>query len=218
MVEATRTYEHGTRAKYTFEKCRCEPCREANREYAKRTSLWNYRPAQVDAHPVREHLENLMSSKYHGAHDGMGRRRIAKISGVNEGVISRLLYGRDGKLPKRIKRENAERLMAVREDLSPAAVIDAGETWRYLNELIDFGFAKTRIARALGQSKHGGLQVGKVRVTLKTARAVERLHWKVFEASVGFRRRCGCSMPDHVAEELDAERGRAERLKRAGLA
>jgi hypothetical protein len=211
--------EHGTRAMYTFGKCRCEDCRRANCEYQKRRSrLRGYGlPAQVDAAPVREHVRALMSSPYRGAHDGIGWRRIADLAGVHRSVIRQLVWGKRGKPTQRIKRENAERLLAVGPDeLADAAVVWAANTWRYVNELIDFGIPKVRIARALGQQGQG-LQLGRRYVTVRNARAVEDLHWKVFKASPAFRRACGCPMPDHVAAWLDEAEGRAARLKRAGV-
>ena len=212
------TWEHGTRARYTFGGCRCEECRRANADYARRRSLWNYQSPHVEAAPVREHVLSLLSSRYHGAHDGMGRRRIAAVSGVTDSVIQHLIYGRNGKMSRRIKRENAEKLMAVGRDLSPAAVVDAADTWLYLNEMIDFGIPKTRITGALGKSRHGGLRVGRIRVTVGTARKVEQLHWRIFKASPDFRRHCGHLMPDHVADSLEEAEGLAARMRKAGLA
>lgn len=215
-----RDYDHGTRARYTFGKCRCEECRRANACYQRR---WSRRrgyglPAQVDATPVREHVRALMSSPYPGAHDGIGWRRIADLAGVHESVVNSLIFGKRGKPTKRIKRENAEKLMAVRPDqLADAALVWAEDTWRYVGELVDFGVSKARIARALGR-KTPALQLGRRYVTLRNARAVEKLHWKVFKASAAFRKACGCPMPEHIAAWLDEAESRAERLKRAGVA
>lgn len=212
--------EHGTRSRYTFEKCRCDECRRANREYQKRRQRligYGMRP-QVEASKVREHVLSLMSSPYSGAHDGIGWRRIGDLAGVSRSVVSALIWGKRGKPTKRIKRENADKLLAVRPDqLADHALVWAAETWHYINELADFGIPKVRIARALGQ-KGQGLQLRRGYVTVRTAKAVENLHWKVFKASPGFRKACGCPMPDHVTDWLDESEGRNARLKKAGVA
>lgn len=212
---------HGVRAKYVFEGCRCAGCRKANSEYQKRRQRrvgYGLSPT-VDAAPVRDHVRALMSSPYHGAHDGVGWRRIARLAGVAPGVVNTLVWGKRGKPTRRIKRENAEKLMAVRPDkLADAALVWADTTWRYLNELIDFGIPKTRIARALGSTaQQPSLQLGKRYVTVRNARAVEELHWKLFKASAHFRRSCGCPMPDHVAAWIEEAEALDARLKRAGL-
>ena len=217
--KSSKTYPHGTRAKYVIERCRCAPCRRANAEYQKRRQRRNGYglPAQVPARPVREHVRALMPSPYPGAHDGMGWRRIADLAGVSRSTVSALIWGRRGKPTERIKRETAEKLLALGSDnLADASLVWAENTWGYVTELVDFGVPKVRIARALGQ-KGQGLQLGKRYVTIKTARAVEDLHWKAFKASAAFRRRCGHPMPDHVADHLDQLARRTDRMKRAGL-
>ena len=213
-------YEHGTRACYVRDACRCVDCRRANSEYQKRRHrLIGYgRRPQVDAAPVREHVRGLMSSPYAGARDGIGWRRIAELAGVNRSTVQALIWGRRGKPTKRIKRESAEKLLALGPDnLADNAVVWAADTWRYVNELVDFGVARVRIARALGQ-KGTGLQLGRRYVTARNARAAENLHWKVFKASAAFRKVCGCPMPDDVADALDEAEGRAQKMKAAGLA
>ncbi len=215
----TRTYAHGTLAKYKFEGCRCTPCRLAKNEYERRRyRLAGYgRPAHVPAGPVREHVKSLMATPSPGSRDGIGYARIAKLAGVSRGAVARLIYGEKGKETKRIKRETAERLMKVRADQrADRTLVDASDTWGYVTELLDLGFQKACIARAIGR-KDGDLRLGKRRVTVRTARAVEDLHWKVFVASAEFRKRCAHPMPDRVADELEGRAGAAELRRRAGL-
>ncbi len=201
----TKTYPHGTLAKYRFEGCRCSPCRLAKNEYERRRyRLAGYgRPAHVPADPVRDHVKSLMATPSPGSRDGIGWRRIANLANVSRGAVGRLVYGEKGKETKRIKRETAERLMKVRPDeRADRTLVDASDTRGYVAELLDFGFEKARVARAIGR-KDGDLRLGKRRVMVATARAVEDLHWKVFEASAEFRRHCGHPMPNRVADRLD---------------
>lgn len=55
--------EHGTRARYVRDKCRCEPCRAANRDYsrARARKYWGVRRALVrgdDLDFLRRHLRS----------------------------------------------------------------------------------------------------------------------------------------------------------------
>lgn len=181
-----RAYEHGTRACYVRDGCRCNLCRRANAEYQKSRQrlIEAGTPPHVDAAPVRLHVRALMSSRYPGAHDGIGWRRVADLAGVSRSTVHALVYGKRGKPTARIKRGHAERLLAVHpDDLADAALVWAGDTWRLVEELVDTGIPKVRIARALGQ-RGSGLQLGKRHVTVRNARAVESFHRQVFGPEV----------------------------------
>jgi hypothetical protein len=54
------------------------------------------------------------------------------------------------------------------------ALVSAKKTWRLLDQLLDEGFTKTRLARELG-FKSRALQIGKNKCTVEMAGRVERL-------------------------------------------
>jgi hypothetical protein len=155
---------HGTRSRYVVERCRCRSCRSAN------TAYWRERRRHpsplVDATPVREHLEWLASR-------GIGKRAIAAATGLHTTVIVAIRSGRR----RRITIGVGEALLAVSvQDLKPldGALVDAGDTWRRIEQLVAAGRTRAWIARQLG-APDGRLRLGRERVTASTARAIERL-------------------------------------------
>jgi hypothetical protein len=168
--------QHGTRAKYVVEKCRCEPCRKANRDYAlqrdrhKRRVAFGIeepRPAFVDATEAREHL--LWLSKV-----GVGKRRVSKLTGISLSVIDRLRQGNQTKC----RPKTAAKILAVgRSKASDGAFIDAKQTWRLIDDLVNHGWTKTAIAKAIGsKAQRPALQLQRNKVTAKNARAIAQLH------------------------------------------
>lgn len=164
-------YAHGQHAAYVLDRCRCQPCREANREY-ERDRRRRIEPAYVLATEARAHVEWL-------ATQGIGRKQIAKISGVAHGAIWKLMDGapdRNGP-SKRIRWRTHEAILAV----TPAdcgdnrRVIDAGPTWELLDEMIAAGIPKSTIGAALG-TKGPGLQIKRTTVSPSNRDKVYALH------------------------------------------
>src|SRR5699024_4387276 len=141
-------HQHGTRAAYVTDKCRCASCREANRVVqarARRQRAYG-NPAYVDATPVREHVRNLQAR-------GMGWRRIAKTAGISPSVVNKLLYGSPtrGMGPsKRVRQRTARALLAVRIDHAPGTRVDATGTRRRLQALAFMGWSINSLASRLG--------------------------------------------------------------------
>lgn len=169
--------EHGTHAKYAVDRCRCDPCRLAQREYNRRRYRAIARPdghwcPYVDAEPVREHIQWLASC-------GIGLKSLAKLAGVPHGTLSKLVYGdaaRNMAPSRRVRPHTARRIMAVMPHHAAGAQrVPAGPTWRLLNELIALGWSRAELARRLGH-QGPGLQIRKDRVFASTARQVEQLH------------------------------------------
>lgn len=168
---------HGTHAKYAVERCRCDECRRAQREYnrhrvrqmARPDGVWN---PYVDAGSAREHVQWLASC-------GVGVKSIAKISGVPHGTLSKLMYGDNvrGLAPsRRIRPATEQKILAVMPVMAQGAQqVPAGPTWRLLEELIARGWSRAELTRRLGQ-KGPGLQLSRSRVRASTARKVEQLH------------------------------------------
>lgn len=166
---------HGTYVKYVQERCKCEPCRRANRDYeARRVSAMRRRTWQpyIPAGPARDHVRRLAAA-------GVGPKTVAKLSGVPHGALAKLVYGdkKRGSGPsKRIRPETSARILAVTLDHAYGGQkIDAGPTWALLDDLISRGYTKTFLAQALG-TKGPGLQVKRTLVRASTARKVEQLH------------------------------------------
>ncbi|WP_426568138.1 hypothetical protein [Streptomyces canus] len=139
--------DHGTRAKYVVEKCRCPKCKRANRRQENvRTRLQAYGRWQpyVDAEPVRQHVRALEAY-------GIGWKRVAQLAGVPAGVVGKLLYGARGKAPtKGLRPDNAAKLLAVQavpENL--ATPVDGTGTRRRLQALIAGGWPQSQLARRL---------------------------------------------------------------------
>jgi hypothetical protein len=167
--------EHGTRAKYVAEKCRCEPCRDANRTYARARDRATRRPDEVlmplvSAGPARRHIAELGQA-------GVGWRRVAALAGLSTGSVSKLIYGRNGRPPsRRVRRETRDRILAVRaSDAAAGAYVDGAHTWQLIEAMLEVGKSKAWIAQHVVGPDARALQLKRHRVTKKHADAVERL-------------------------------------------
>ena len=174
-------HQHGTRACYVLDKCRCRPCARANAENQRRvdrlTGDGTWKP-YVDAQPAREHIEHLRSA-------GMGLKRIAQLAGVAHGGLSKLVYGTrmpDGsyRLTRRIRPEIEQRILAVTADvdnLGATACVDGTGTRRRLQALVALGWSKAKLAAALGMGDGNfGRTMDSRLVHAATARAVRELY------------------------------------------
>jgi len=168
--------QHGTRVKYVIEKCRCQPCTEANRLYQRERDrherrvqfgIEDPRPAFIDATETRQHLHWL--SKV-----GVGKRQIHAETGISVTTIWKI---RKGTVTK-IRPTTADKILAVgRSKAADGARVDAKPTWKLINDLLKNGWTKTAIAKELGsQAKTPVLQLGRRTVTARQARAVQQLH------------------------------------------
>ncbi|MGH4000388.1 MAG: hypothetical protein ACRDTJ_23335, partial [Pseudonocardiaceae bacterium] len=121
-------HQHGERATYVLDKCRCIPCSKANTEaenWRHRQKAYGRYTKYVNAMPVREHIQALRDA-------GMGLKTIAKRAGIGTGTMSKIVYGvyapgtggRNGKgdlirpPARRVLRETAEKLYALDPDWS----------------------------------------------------------------------------------------------------
>lgn len=217
--------EHGTHACYVWgpesgpgDGCRCEPCRAANTAYEKARAQ-RIAPAYVSAANARAHVRFLSDH-------GVGLKRIVAVGGVSQGTLWKLMYGKDGKPSKRIRRSTEQKILAVTPaDAADGAPIDAGGTWENVAVLLERGWTKVAIARALGQTGPG-LQLGSDKVTAGNARAVaellsqpvppKRTRWGVIEVDEPYEEEDepGSSWPDDLPRppkvDLTAEPWRAD--------
>lgn len=160
---------HGTHACYVWGPesgagagCRCEPCRESNRRYEAERKA-RVAPAYVGADTSRQHLRFLIER-------GVGLKTVAKRSGLAYSSLQKIHYGPT----KRVRVETQDKILAVTvQDAADGAYIPAGRTWEIIEELLERGWTKVRIAESIGQSR--ALQLSRSRVTAGNARAVEAL-------------------------------------------
>lgn len=137
--------------------CRCTPCvdahnaRERNRNRQK--AYGRFDTGLVDVAPVREHM--LMLGEY-----GIGYKRVAMLAGFKSSTPARnIIWGRQdpgprkGEMLKRVKRETAERILAVQpviENLASGQRITSRGTHRRLQALVVAGWSQSKLADHLG--------------------------------------------------------------------
>lgn len=149
--------------------CRCDPCRQAVAEYEKERQR-RTAPPYVNATAARDHITFLRSR-------GLGVKTIAARAGIAHGTISKLVYGNyKGRPPsRRIRRETADRILAVMPtDAADCARVPAERTWDNVDTLLERGWTKAAIGRAIGQTG-GALQLGRELVHRRHADTIEAL-------------------------------------------
>lgn len=168
-LPAPERYPHGTRARYVAG-CRCEPCAEENRAYARlRGKLCRGGEGNglVPVVAVLAHLRKLSKA-------GVGRRRIAVLARVPPSTIGKIRKG----ARVSIRRATEARILAVGpEGAQGAALVPAGPTWKKIRRLLAEGFTKTDLAARLGsKGKTPALQLKGDRILARNAHAVSRLY------------------------------------------
>lgn len=209
----TKLRAHGERARYVFgpdendmpgSGCHCTDCTAANRAFEanrqRQIAYGRWQP-YVDAAPVRAHLRALAAA-------GIGRRRVASLTGLSGSVISRITYGGPGDRPPtaRVRPATAAKILAVKpslDSLGDKAVVDATGTRRRLQALVANGHSQARIGGRLGITPQNFTStINGDRVTAATARAVVRLYdelWNVPPDESTHRRRIAASRARNVA-------------------
>jgi len=165
------THQHGTRACYCLDACRCTPCSEANaaaESERQRLKAYGRYHKYVDAYPVRLHLAEL--KEY-----GIGLKTVARISGVGNGTLTKIWYGtyadtgrgherhtEGGQLVRqpnrRVLRTTAERIYAVEpipENLgSRRPDHERSEMARtHLQALVALGWSMSKLSDRLGMGR-----------------------------------------------------------------
>lgn len=179
------TRAHGTKTKYVHDRCRCQPCTTAAREYERwrRRQRAYGRTAYVDADPVRAHLAALSAQ-------GLGYRRAAEIAGLAPSAVGKLLYGQPvlGRAPsKRVRERTAAALLAVRADLrvlGDNTLVPAVGPRRRLQALVAIGWPQRELAGRIGvHASNLGAILASTDPTVRasTARAAERLYAELWD-------------------------------------
>lgn len=113
-------------AGYKIHRCRCSGCCTANRTYNQRhrrlVAYGRWQPL-VDAEPVRQHVRKL--------HDTYSVDTIAALAGVGYATVNTLIWNRGGKPRKRVRKEVAEKILAVQPD--PATAREVGRLYDLLS-------------------------------------------------------------------------------------
>ncbi|MBE4761780.1 hypothetical protein [Streptomyces caniscabiei] len=169
---------HGN-AKYHLENCRCPICCQAARDYdsnRRRAIAYGRWQPYVDAEPVRQHVHAL--SEF-----GIGWMRLARISGVPRGSMSKLLYGdpQRGMAPsKRVLPKNAQAILAVEptlDNLGARVPVDGTGTRRRLQALVAKGWSQSELARRMGMDRANfGGTITRGLVYASTVRTVNALY------------------------------------------
>lgn len=175
-------HQHGTYACHVLDKCRCLPCCYARSVYDLNRQKRNAygRSNLVDAEPIREHVAALMAA-------GVGLKTIVARSGISQGAMWKLVYGKNGNPPsRRVTRANADRLLVLKPDdrtlLADGARVDSTGTRRRLQALACLGWSIGRFStetgidrQALDQALTGG------EVTARTARSVAAAYDRLWD-------------------------------------
>lgn len=184
--------EHGTHACFVWgpepgstpgRGCRCDECRAANSAYERERKRREV-PPYVSATRAREHIAWL-------SEQGVGLKRVAKVSGVSQGALWKLMYGKrlpnGGQQPsKRIRPETEAAILGVMPaHQAGGSRVPAGPVWEDINVLLSRGWTKRSIARAIGNPDANALQVGTQVVTRRNADAIHALLDQPVPADVG---------------------------------
>lgn len=172
---------HGSKACYVFgpepggdsrKGCRCPECCASNAIY-ERDRARRLEPAYVIADPAREHVAWLSAQ-------GVGLKQVAKTSGVSQGSLWKLVYGKkrpDGRQEpsRRIRKSTLDAILAVQPSHgAQGSRVPAGPVWEMIDRLVTAGVPKARIAERCGQ-RGPGLQLGRQVVTRENARAIKTM-------------------------------------------
>lgn len=167
---------------YNLHQCRCAPCSkhrtatEARRRKDK--AYGRYDTGLVDVAPVRAHVLALMEY-------GIGYKRIAQLAGFRSSTpVRTIAWGRQdagpryGELQKRVKRETAERILAIQptiDNLGGGAKVPALGTHRRIQALVARGWSLTKISHRLD------MQVGNFWRMMQRDQVVASTHRRMVE-------------------------------------
>ena len=194
---------------YVHHQCRCAPCSEARaaRDLARRKlqAYGRYESGLVDVGPVREHLVML-------AEAGMGYKRVAEVAGLGITPVRNIIWGRQdagprkGEMLKRVKRETAEAILAVKPDiesLAEGAKVSSRGTHRRIQALVARGWSQSKLAEMLGINRGNfGTMMQRDQVFARTHRQVAALFdelWDVEPPREEWRDRIAYSRAIHYA-------------------
>jgi hypothetical protein len=175
-------HQHGTRAAYVRDRCRCTDCTAANTAASRtvtRERIYGRWHPYVDAGPVREHIAALRAA-------GIGVERIAQLAGLSTSHIRQMAeHGRgDSTTTRRVRPSTAARVLSVGIDnvsRAPRTRVDATGTRRRLQALIATGWASELLAAELGRRPNSlSRSMTGESVTVRTAQDVATLYERLW--------------------------------------
>lgn len=171
-------HRHGTELAYQADRCRCDPCADANTRANKHRErrVLNGVTAFVPSGPVLAHVQGLRRQ-------GMGWERIANLAGVSSTSLKQLLHPARGRKPKvKVRRDIAAAILGVRLDLADVAGVDGTGTARRLEALMANGWCRPALHAAIGLSATAQLRArcGKP-VTVATRDLVARRYDELWD-------------------------------------
>lgn len=168
----------GTRARYATG-CRCDACRKASSHYEnerqKARRLGDTRQL-VSAEKAREHLRQL-------SRKNVGYKTVADAAKVATSVVAKVLGGER----RQIRASTERRILAVtvttRADGALISKREADQVWKLVQDLLECGYSKARIASEyLGRPAHA-LQIGHEAMTQRNAGRLRLVHERLRYAS-----------------------------------
>jgi hypothetical protein len=163
---------HGTRTAYTWHRCRCNPCTEANRVYneRRRAPRSNY---LIPGSVAQAHLKGLQQS-------GVGLRSVHDVTGIS---VSRLFEITTG--AARIKRKTQRLILDVTADAhADGARIPSGPTVKMVRQLKREGFNYKQLALRLDMCPEALQRMVKRKgnVLARTQMRLEKFYMRIMAA------------------------------------
>ena len=178
-------HEHGTRVAYVKDRCRCEDCTTASRvaeQKRRRARLYGIDAGLVDAQPVRDHLAVLSEA-------GIGYKRASELAGVSLTVVQTILYHHpdrpDAGPAKRVKRETAEKILAVQpllDHVRDHTPVPSRGAARRIQALVARGWSQAKIAERAGITDQRMRPIlDGVPANARTVRAINALYEELWD-------------------------------------
>lgn len=174
---------------YNLHQCRCTPCSEhrmaAETRRRKDKAYGRYDSGLVDVAPVREHVLKL-------GEFGIGYKRVAQLAGFKSSTpVRTIIWGRQdpgprfGEMQKRVKRETAEKILAIQptmENLADNRPVQALGAHRRVQALVARGWSISKIAVQLGWSGANFWQMmQRPMIEVATFRAIAALYEQLWD-------------------------------------
>jgi hypothetical protein len=202
-----RQRQHGTNACYRWgpnygnpdyrNGCRCAECRHAGYVYEIKRQRDRKRGIVRlhDNTEAREHILWLRSQ-------GVGLRAVAAATGLQRHNVWKIANGQ----VRRSRPETISRIMAVGTHMRKAgSLVDAGPTWRLIDDMLANGFTRTRIAAELGSTaKRPALQLKRDKIKQSNADQVREVYDRLMAPVIARREQVAAARAHYRKLEREA--------------